>query len=59
MNIKKARQELGLTQKQLSDYLCLSGQERISEYETGKRNPSKRIIKLIELLLEGQKGDSK
>jgi transcriptional regulator with XRE-family HTH domain len=52
MDIKKIRIELGMTQKELAERLGLSGQSRISEYENGKRKPSKRIEILIKMIYE-------
>jgi transcriptional regulator with XRE-family HTH domain len=45
------RKRLGMTQAQLAEAIGLSGGERISEYETGRRAISKRSAALIQGLL--------
>lgn len=44
---KKIREELGLTQDELSEVLCLSGRRVISNIEQGLRNPSLLSIVLM------------
>lgn len=46
---KKIREELGLTQDELSEVLCLSGRRVISNIEQGLRNPSLLSIVLMRL----------
>lgn len=53
-NLKQIRLEKKLTQAQLAKLLGLSSQTRISEYENGKRKPSKRILLLYQLLKENK-----
>jgi len=48
--IKNIRKQAGLTQAQLAEYLGLGSQSRISEYERGKRRPSKSVVKLLLML---------
>lgn len=38
---KAIREQLGLTQDELAEVLCLSGKTAVSNIETGFRNPSK------------------
>lgn len=44
--IKRHRIELGMTQKQFAERLCIS-QNTVSQYEKGVRNPSIRLIKKL------------
>lgn len=44
---KKIREELSLTQDELSEVLCLSGRRVISNIEQGLRNPSLLSIVLM------------
>ncbi len=48
--IKRIRIQAGMTQKQLAEYLGLGFPVRISEYESGRRNPSQSVIKLLKML---------
>lgn len=48
--LKEIRLKAGLTQAQLAKFLGLSGQERISEYENGTRNPSYSVVILYQLI---------
>jgi transcriptional regulator with XRE-family HTH domain len=52
--LKQIRLDAGLTQSQLAEVLMLSNQTRISEYETGTRNPSKQILMLYDLIARGK-----
>ena len=52
--LKQIRIKAGLTQAQLAEMLMLSNQTRISEYETGARNPSKRVLLLYDLVAKGK-----
>lgn len=54
---KMIREELGLTQEQLSEVLCLAGKKVISNIERGSRNPSLLTVVLMRLLsrLSGKK----
>lgn len=47
---KKIREQLGLTQDELAEVLCLSSKTAISNIETGFRNPSLLIAVLMRLL---------
>ncbi len=47
---KTIREELGLTQEQLSEVLCLAGKKVISNIERGSRNPSLLTEVLMRLL---------
>lgn len=47
---KMIRQQLGLTQEELSEVLCLAGKKVISNIENGTRNPSLLTIVLMHLL---------
>lgn len=49
---KTMRKQLGLTQEELSEVLCLSGKNVISNIEQGIRNPSMLSIVLMRLLAE-------
>ena len=52
--LKQIRLDAGLTQAQLAEVLMLSDQTRISEYETGTRNPSKQTLMLYDLVARGK-----
>jgi transcriptional regulator with XRE-family HTH domain len=52
--LKQIRLDAGLTQAQLAEVLMLSDQTRISEYETGTRNPSKQTLMLYDLVKRGK-----
>jgi transcriptional regulator with XRE-family HTH domain len=54
INLKQIRLDAGLTQAQLAEVLQLSNQTRISEYETGARNPSKQTLMLYDLIAKGK-----
>lgn len=41
LEFKAIREQLGLTQEELAEVLCLSGKTAVSNIETGFRNPSK------------------
>ena len=48
---KAARQQLGLTQKELAPILCVSIRT-IQQYEQGIYKPSKAVLMLLELELK-------
>ena len=48
-----ARKQLGLTQAGLAAVLGYSGQSRIAEIETGKRNPGPAVVRLMAAYAEG------
>lgn len=52
-DIAAAREYLGLTQKQLAPLLGYSDTPRISEIETGSRNPSGAVVLLLRAYLSG------
>lgn len=52
-DIAAAREHLGLTQKQLAPLLGYSDTPRISEIETGTRNPSGAVVLLLRAYLSG------
>lgn len=56
---KDIRDELGLTQDELAEVLCLSGKVAISNIETGFRNPSLLTIVLMRVLSGLTKNRSK
>lgn len=49
---KEIREQLGLTQEELSEVLGLSGKKAVSNIETGNRNPSTLAIAVMEILNE-------
>lgn len=51
--IKAARETLGLSQAQLAEVMALRGRAAISEWESGKRKPDPRSVKLIQAYLAG------
>lgn len=55
---KKIRENLGLTQKDLSEIFGLSGYIPINHYESGFRNPSILIMALMRMLDEWPEKDS-
>lgn len=52
--LRQIRLQAGLTQAQLAELLRLSSQTRISEYEHGRRNPSKQTLMLYDLVSKGK-----
>lgn len=52
-DIAAAREYLGLTQKQMTPLLGYSDTPRISEIETGARNPSGAVVLLLRAYLAG------
>ncbi|SEU03001.1 helix-turn-helix domain-containing protein [Paracoccus homiensis] len=51
--ISEARRTLSLTQGQLAAVMGLRGPAAISEWESGKRSPDGRSVRLIEAYLAG------
>lgn len=51
--IKQARQSLGLTQTQIAPLLGYGSQSRVTDIETGKRNASASVIRLLTAYLDG------
>lgn len=51
--IKSARKQLGLTQKQLAEVMGYSNDAYISRVETGLRGMSQQAQKLLQAYLEG------
>lgn len=49
--IRTAREALGLSQQQLADVMGYSTRQRVSDLETGTRNPSPAAVRLIRLYL--------
>ena len=47
---KKIREDLGLTQEDLAEVLCLSGKTAVSNIETGFRNPNLLAVVLMRVL---------
>ena len=50
LEFKTIREELGLTQEELSEILCLSGKKVVSNIEREVRNPSLLTVVLMRLL---------
>lgn len=50
LEFKTIREQLGLTQDELSEVLCLSGKKVVSNIEREVRNPSLLTIVLLRLL---------
>lgn len=50
LEFKTIREQLGLTQDELSEILCLSGKKVVSNIEREVRNPSLLTIVLMRLL---------
>ncbi len=50
LEFKTIREELGLTQDELSEILCLSGKKVVSNIEREVRNPSLLTVVLMRLL---------
>jgi len=48
---KEIREQLGLSQEQLSTILCLSGFKAVSNIETGFRNPSRLMAALMQVFI--------
>lgn len=51
LEFKTIREELGLTQDELSQILCLSGKKVVSNIEREVRNPSLLTVVLMRLLV--------
>jgi transcriptional regulator with XRE-family HTH domain len=54
INIKKARQQLGLTQAALAKELGFKSSQIISNMESGDTEPQKRTLLAVECLLRRQ-----
>ena len=52
--IKKIRECAGLTQEQMAQLLGYGAAVRVSELERGVRNPSKSVIKILEMIAAGK-----
>lgn len=59
IEFKTIREQLGLTQEELSDVLCLSGKKVVSNIERGVRNPSLLAVVIMRLLSDLPKKRSK
>lgn len=55
--IRQARQSLGLDQKQMAEMLGYNASARVSDIETGKRNPGGAIVRLLRAFLDGYRPD--
>lgn len=55
--IKEARLTLRLTQKQMALMLGYGAKARISELESGARNPSETVLRLMRAYLDGYRTD--
>lgn len=55
--IRSARDKLHLTQAQMAQMLGYSATSRVSEIETGKRNPSTAAARLLRAYLDGYRPD--
>lgn len=51
--IREARQTLGLTQPQIAPLLGYGSKSRVAELESGARNPSDTVIRLLRAYLDG------
>lgn len=51
--LKQARQSLGLTQSQIARLLGYSAQPNYSAVETGAKNPSAAVTRLLRAYLDG------
>jgi transcriptional regulator with XRE-family HTH domain len=49
---KAIREELGLTQEQIAEVLCLYGKQAISNIESGRNNPGALVSALMEALVK-------
>lgn len=49
---KAIREELGLSQEELAEVLCLSGKQAVSNVETGLRNPGKLMSAVMQVFVE-------
>lgn len=48
--IKRIREELGMTREEFAEFLCLSGYRTMMNIETDFRKPSKLTIRLLRYL---------
>jgi transcriptional regulator with XRE-family HTH domain len=51
--IKAGLKSLGLNQTQAAALLGYGNKSRVSEIETGKRNPSEAVVRLLRAYLDG------
>ena len=49
---KAIRDELGLTQGQLAEVVCLSGNQAVCNIETGVRNPGRLLAAIMQAFVE-------
>ena len=49
---KAIREELGLTQEQLAEAVCLSGRQAVCNIETDLRNPGRLLAAVMQLFVE-------
>jgi transcriptional regulator with XRE-family HTH domain len=57
ISIREARKSLGLTQSQFADVIGYNDKTAVSAVETGTRNPSDAVIRLIRAYLDGYRPD--
>ena len=53
----QCRLAVGLTQQQAANMLGYGSRSRISEIETGKRNSSKAVVRLMRAYVDGYRPD--
>jgi len=54
---KQARQSLGLSQSEAARVLGYGDKARVSEIESGKRNPGDAVVRLLRAYLAGYRSD--
>lgn len=50
MEIKRIREDLGMTREEFADLLCLAGYRTMMNIETDFRNPNKLAVRLLRYL---------